>query len=131
MTCEEHGAGKVKAQRGALLLEQLIAIAILAMVVMSVFNLLVVGSLAGALAQDQSLATHLAQRRLEEIKAAGCDAAASLPRQPVDASQFRGYEWQVDVVDLAPQLKQVAATVYWRARGRERSVSLVTFVRGR
>lgn len=117
------------AQRGAILLEYLIATLVLAIVVTGVFGLLSVGYLSAAMAQDFSLATNLAQRRLEEIKAAGCEAAASIPRQPVDASRFRGYEWEVEAIAVAPQLKEVRATVYWKARGRERSVSLVTVVR--
>ncbi len=118
-------------QRGAVLMEHLVAVAILGLVVVATFSLLAVGTLAGALAQDQSQATYLAQRLLEQVKAGGYEAATSLPQQPIDPARFPGYEWQVDVVERQPQLKEVTATVYWMARRRERSVRLVTNLRGR
>lgn len=119
----------MRSQLGAILIEHLVAIVVLAIVVTGVFTLLSVGSLSQALAQDLSLATNLAQRRLEEVRAAGYENAASLPRQPVDPAAFRGYEWQVEVIDQASGLKQITATVYWNRRGHERSVRLVALLR--
>lgn len=118
-------------QRGAVLMEHLVAVAILGLVAVAAFNLLAVGTLAGVLARDQSQATYLAQRLLEEVKAAGYEAATSLPRQPIDPARFPGYEWQVDVLEREPQLKEVSATVYWTGHRRERSVGFVTNLRGR
>jgi len=123
--------GGVNDQRGAILMEHLVAVAILGLVVVATFNLLAVGTLAGVLAQGQSQATYLAQRLLEQVKAGGYESAIFLPRQPVDPVQFPRYEWQVDVVERQPQLKEVTATVYWMMRGRERTVNLVTNLRGR
>ena len=118
-------------QRGAMLMEHLVAVAILGLVVVATFNLLAVGALAGALAQRQAEATNLAQRLVEEVKGAGYEAATSRARQPVDSDRLPGYEWQADVAERGPALKEVRTTVYWTTRGRERSVSLMTYVRGR
>ncbi len=115
-------------QRGATLIEHVVAVVILAIGVASVLNLLVVGYLSSAMARDMSVGTGLAQRLLEEARAAGWDAAVPRPRQPVQSSAS-GYEWQLDVLERAAGLKEVTASVYWRTRGRERSVSLVTLVR--
>ncbi|MGH2359822.1 MAG: hypothetical protein ACRDGM_04675 [bacterium] len=111
-------------------MEHLVAVAVLGLVVVAVFNLLAVGALAAMLAQRQSQGTDLAQRLLEEVRAAGYEAALSRHRQFVDSTRYPGYEWQVDVTEREPQLKEVAATVYWTSR-RERSVSFVTYLRGR
>jgi Tfp pilus assembly protein PilV len=119
------------ADGGATLIEHVIAVAVLAVVVTSVLTLLSVGYLAENLAQDQSLAVNLAQQKLEEIRAGGVEAAAPAERQPVALAASGGYEWQVEVTDVAPRLRQVTAIVYWKTRGRERSVTLVTLLGGR
>jgi Tfp pilus assembly protein PilV len=121
----------MQTQRGALLIEHLIALGILAVAVASVSTLLSVGYLAENLAQDQSTATNLAQRKMEELRARGFEAATSLARQPIDPSAFEGYDWQVEVAEVAPQFKEITATVYWNSHGRERSVTLVTALGGR
>ncbi len=120
--------GRVQMQRGSVLLEQLVAMVILAIAAASVFSLLSLGYLAAAMAQDVTVATNLAQRKLEETKAADYAVAVSLRRQAADAPAFSGFEWAIDVLEQQPGLKEVLATVYWKARGRERSVRLVTVV---
>ena len=118
-------------QRGALLLECLVAVMVLAVAVTMLLNLIAVGYLAQGLARDQSVATSLAQRRLEEMREAGPQAVVSDPRRPVDETAHGRFEWEVYVVDRPANLKEVIATVYWMARGRERSVQLATYLRGR
>lgn len=117
------------AGRGAILIEHVVATSVLAVVVIGVLSLLSVGYLSTVIARDLSLATNLAQRKLEEVRAAGCEAAASIPRQPVDARAPQGYEWEVEVLEQSPGLKEVKATVYWKVRGRQRSLNLVTLMR--
>ena len=118
-------------ERGGLLVEHLVAIVILAMVVAATFNFMAIGLLAQSLARDHTLATNLAQRKMEEIRAAGPEITASQPRQIADVAAGRRFAWEVNVVDRAADMKEVTATVYWNTRGRERQVSLVTYVRGR
>ncbi|MGQ0549187.1 MAG: hypothetical protein ACT4PY_05930, partial [Armatimonadota bacterium] len=50
-------------------------------------------------------------------------------RQPLDPERFPRHEWQVDVANVDAALRQVTVTIWWPQRGRERSVSLTTFVR--
>ncbi len=121
----------MEAERGALLLECLVSVMILGVAVTMLLNLLAVGYLAQALARDQSLATSLAQRRLEEMREAGPQAVVSDPRRPVDEAAYRRFEWEVHVANGSANLKEVTAIVYWTARGRERSVQLATYLRGR
>jgi Tfp pilus assembly protein PilV len=117
-------------QRGAILTEHLVAVSVLGIVVVAVFGMLAAGSLAATISQRQSQATNLAQHQLEEVRAAGYEAAISRPRRAVGPSRLPGYEWQLDVRVWGPGLKQVESTVYWTTR-RERRVSFVTYLRDR
>lgn len=119
----------MRAQHGVVLLEYLIAAFLLAIVVVGVLNLLSVGYLSAGMAQHFNLATSLAQGRLEEVKAAGCDAAVSVPREPVDTVRFPGYDWEVEVTERASGLAEARTTVYWRDGRTERHVTLVTLLR--
>lgn len=116
-------------QRGAIFIEHLMAIVLLGIVVAGVFNMLSVGQLSRMLARDMSVAANLAQRRVEEMRAADFAAIVSTPREPIDVAGFPGHSWEVEVSEQGGGLKQVTATVYWSSRGRERSVRLVTLVR--
>ena len=114
--------------RGSVLIEQILAIALLSVVVVSLFSLLATGSMAGQLAQELSLAGALAAQKLEETLASR-EEPTEVPRQLLDPRRFPGYEWQVTVTEVAPALQQVTVTVWWLRRGYQRSVSLTTLVR--
>lgn len=111
-----------------MLLDQIVAIALLGVLVASIFSVLTAGSLAAQMAREFSLAGGLAAKKLEEITAA-CEEPAGVSRQALDPQRFPRYEWQVDVAEVTPPLCQVTVTVWWPQRGRERSVSLTTLVR--
>ena len=114
--------------RGSVLVEQVVAIALLGLLLVGVFSLLATGSLAARLARELSTAGNLAAEKLEDvIQNPGAPAVVS--REPVDRERFPRYEWGVGVTEVAPALRQVTVTVWWPQRGRERSVSLTTLVR--
>lgn len=114
--------------RGSVLLEQLLAISVLGILVVSVFSVLTTGSLAAQMAQKLSLASGLAAEKLEEISAR-CEGSAEASRRPFDPKRFPGYQWKAAIAEVAPGLCQTTVTVWWPERGRERSVSLTTLVR--
>ncbi len=114
--------------RGSLLLEHLVAMALLSLMVVSVFSMLSTGSWAAQRAKETRLAGSLAAQKLEELTAR-CDDTTDISRQPFDPVRFPGYQWLADVTQVAPSLRQVTVTVSWPARGQERSVSLTTLVR--
>lgn len=116
-------------QRGALLLEHLLAVIMLAIAVPGVFTLMLIGHLAATTAREVSIATYLAQRRIEGVRAVPYDALGSTPREPADTALLRQSTWEVEVVEVDATLKEVRATVYWKARTSDRNVSLVTLVR--
>jgi type II secretory pathway pseudopilin PulG len=114
--------------RGSLLIEHLVAMALLSLLVVSVFSMLSTGSWAAHRAKETRLAGTLAAQKLEELTAR-CDDTTDVSRQPLDPVRFPGYQWLADVTQVAPSLRQVTVTVSWPARGQERSVSLTTLVR--
>jgi Tfp pilus assembly protein PilV len=120
---------QIRSERGALLMECLVAVMVLGVAVTMLFNLIAVGYLARSLARDQQTATALAQQRLESVLDAGPQAIRSEPRSLVDDAIHHRFEWEVDVVERPPKLKEVTAIVYWTSRGRERSVRLATYLR--
>ncbi len=114
--------------RGSLLLEHLVAMVLLSLLVVSVFSMLSTGSRAAQMAKETRLAGSLAAQKLEELTA-GCDDTTDVSRQPLDPVRFPEYQWQADVTQVAPSLRQVTVTVSWPTRGQEHKVSLTTIVR--
>ncbi len=114
--------------RGSILIEQLVAIALMSIMLVSVFSLLTAGALAAQMAQEFGLAGGLAAQKLEEITGGREEPTGGL-RQPIDPDRYPRHEWQADVTDVDAALRQITVTVWWRQRGRERSVSLTTLVR--
>ncbi|MDR7518381.1 MAG: hypothetical protein QN131_00150 [Armatimonadota bacterium] len=114
--------------RGSVLLEQLVAIAVLGLLVVSTFSLLTTGTLAAQTAQKMSVAGTLAAQKLEEFSGQ-CGEFTTTPRQPLDPQQFPGYQWRAVVEEAAPGLCRVTVTVWWPVRGQERQTSLSTLAR--
>ena len=114
--------------RGSLLIEHLVAMALLGLLVVSVFSLLSTGSRAAQMAKEARIAGSLAAQKLEELTAR-CDRTTDVSPQPLDPARFSGYQWQADVTEVAPNLRQMTVTVKWVARGQERKVRLTTLVR--
>ncbi len=115
-------------ERGSILLEQLVALGLMSLMLVGLFSLLTAGALGAQMSSELSLAGGLAAQKLEEI-AGSREEPTNVLRQPFDSDRFPRYEWQVDVTDVDAALRQVTVTVWWSQRGRERSVSLTTFVR--
>ncbi len=113
--------------RGSVLIEQVLAVALMSLMLVSVFSLLTVGSLAAQSSQESSLAGGLAAQKLEQITGRWEDPA-EIPRQAL-GPQYPLHQWQVDVEDVDAALRAVTVTVSWPHRGRERSVSITTLVR--
>lgn len=114
--------------RGSILIEQLVAITLMGLLVVSIFSLLTTGSLGAQIARESSLAGGLAAQKLEEITGSW-EEPTPVDRGPLDPRRFPRHEWQVDVTDVDRTLRQVTVTVWWPHRGRQRSVSLTTLVR--
>ena len=112
--------------RGSILLDQMVALALLGLLVVSTFSLLTTGTLAAHLARESSVAGGLAAQKLEETLAS---EPAEVRRQLIDPVRFPRYEWQVSVMDADGPFQRVAVTVWWPLRNTMRSVTLTTLVR--
>lgn len=116
--------------RGSILVEQVIALALMSIMLVSIFSLLTAGSLAAQVSQEFSLASGLAAQKLEQIMGSREDPT-EVERQPLDPERYPKHYWQVDVSEVDATLHQVTVTVWWPFRGRERATSLTTLVRSR
>ncbi len=124
------GCSRPAREAGVTLIESLVAVTLLSVLAVTMFSLYSTGLAAAKLVQGLDEAALLAQQRLEQIKAtAGCNCGAlGQVREPVDPVHFPGYAWEVDTLEQAPGLQLVTVHVYWRHLGRERQVSLVTYI---
>ena len=74
------------------------------------------------------IATHLAQRRLEELRQTAYSSLSNASKASVSSpSGFSFFSRQVTVTTPYTNLKQVVVTVYWNAPGGETNVSLQTY----
>lgn len=115
-------------QRGSILIDQLVALALLGLLLVSVFSLLSTGTLAARLVRQSAQAGALAAQRLEETLSTPAGATETA-RQPLDPQRFPGYEWAIAVTDVDAAVQQVSVTVWWPVRATTRSVTLTTLVR--
>ncbi len=117
-------------EAGVTLIESLVAVTLLSVLAVTMFSLYSTGLAAAKLVQGLDEAALLAQQRLEQVKAtSGCNCGPlGHVREPVDAVLFPGYVWEVDALEQAPGLQLVTVHVYWRHLGRERQVSLATYI---
>ena len=76
--------GTPVSQRGSILIDQLVALALLGLLLVGVFSLLTTGSLAAQLVRQSTLAGGVAAQKMEEILNRS-EEPVSVPRQPVDA----------------------------------------------
>ena len=74
------------------------------------------------------IATHLAQRRMEELRNVAYGSLANESKASISSpSGFSRFSRQVTVTTPYTNLKQVVITVYWNAPGGETNVTLQTY----
>jgi hypothetical protein len=117
-------------QRGSILIDQLVALALLGLLLVGVFSLLTTGNLAAQLVRQSGLAGGLAAQKLEEILD-NPEEPQAVPRQAVDPVRFPRLEWEASVTDVDGLFRQVSVTVWWPLRTTRRSVTLTSLVRRR
>lgn len=109
------------------LVEILATLALVAIVLPSVMMGISLALAAADQARHQDEAASLAHTRLSELVATGETQQASLAGDFGD--DWPGYRWIAEVADWEDtRLRQLAVTVFWTNRGRERSVTLTTLV---
>ena len=82
----------------------------------------------GADGENVLIATHLAQRRLEELRNTAYGSLADESKASVASpSGYSRFSRQVTITTPYANLKQILVTVYWTPPGGETSVTLQTY----
>jgi type IV pilus assembly protein PilV len=117
------------AKAGFALLEILISILLFSAGVIGLVDLYGTALDSGLDAEQTAIAVQLSQKRMEEIRNL---AYASIVNESKTAlsSPFTAYSRSVTATEIGSPagLKQVTVTVFWYFKGRETSISLVTYV---
>ena len=109
------------------MLEVLLAVALLAGGVVALMELFQMAQAGSTDAESALTATHLAQRRLEELRnVAYANLTDETKAEVSSPSGFSQFKREVKVTTPYTNLKQVVVNVYWTTTNGETSVSLQT-----
>ena len=118
----------LRGRAGFTLLEVMLALVLFAVGTVAVIELLQRGQAGATDGEHVLIATHLAQRRLEELRNAAYASLADEAKASVATpAGYTRFSRQVAVTAPYTNLKQVVITVYWNAPGGETSVSVQTY----
>ena len=115
---------------GFSLLEVMIALAIVAIALVSLLGLSNRSILAQSKIQKLTSATLLAQQLISEQEVnAGKTGSAWEPQEDTFAVPFENFSWQISYQDtLISRVKQVTVTVSWGAAEKNEQVQIVSFL---
>ena len=106
----------------------MLALILLATGTVACIELMQRGQAGAADGENVLIATHLAQRRLEELRNTAYGSLANESKASVASpSGYTRFSREVTVTTPYTDLKQVVVTVYWNAPGGETSLSLRTY----
>ena len=119
----------MRKRSGFLLIELLVALAILAILAPALIGMLVVGTETLSRARMHTVAVNLARETMEYVRADGyCNAVTE---SVVEVEGFPGYgrEVEVSLVEIGEgiRVKEVRVTVNWNVSGQAQDVALVTY----
>ena len=110
------------------LLETVIAVVLFAVGTVAVVEVLHRAQAGAADGENVLIATHLAQRRLEELRNTAYASLANETKASIASpSGYSRFSRQVTVTTPYTNLKQIVVTVYWTPTGGETSVALQTY----
>jgi prepilin-type N-terminal cleavage/methylation domain-containing protein len=118
-------------ETGFSLLEVMVAVIVLAFGLLAIMHLFPVGLRASKISQDTTVASFLAQTKIEELKNTGW-AQLSIGSTTEDYGEITGYPGfkrlttVQDVETTDPGLKRITVEVFYKPHGAERSIKLVT-----
>ena len=117
--------------RGFTLLEMMLALALFATGTVAVVELLQRAHAGVGDGESVLIATHLASRRLEELRNTAYASLADETKASIGSpSGYSRFSREVAVTTPYTNLEQVVVTVYWTATGGETNVSLRTYRSG-
>ena len=112
-------------KRGFLLVELLVALAVLSIVVVPLMMLLTLGAETQSRARMHTVAATLAREKMEEVRSGGFCTVTSEGESEVDG--FERFRRKVDVVDET-LVKEVRVTVTWEVGGELQALEIITFL---
>lgn len=115
-------------ESGYLLMEVLVALAVLAIVVGPLLGLFSVGSETLAWSRRHTVAVYLAKEAVEDVKRGGFCAAVTCDWGNVDG--FGGFERRVEVMEYIDgrELKKITVRVAWRVSNVLQEAVLTTYL---
>ena len=121
---------RILSKKGFTLVELMVAVAILAIAAIGIFQAYTTGFQAMADSKDRTVATNIAQKKLEEIKNS---VKVAYPYYNIETQELNGKTFTIIVTTKVPppkpNLEQVIVTVSWKNRnGIEKNVQLETLV---
>ncbi len=121
---------RVQAQSGASFIEVLAAVSVFSIVVIGLSPALLSARKVAELGKNQSIATALAQDKIEQLRVSSTVSSGSDgPLQPNGASGgIFSRSWTVSADSPIDNVNRVTVTVTWRERPNTSSVTLVTLV---
>jgi Tfp pilus assembly protein PilV len=117
-------------EHGVSLLEMMMATVLLTVGMVAVMQAFGSGLFADTNVENNTIALHLAQEKVEELRGSAFASVVNESRASNEAALGTFgtvFDRQVIVSNLAPDLKQVDIYVYWVPRGQEVNVRLVTY----
>ena len=115
-------------RRGFTLLETMLALALFAVGTVALMELLQRAHAGIADGESILIASHLGQRRLEELRNTAYSSLTNESKASVSSpSGYSRFSRQVTVTTPYTNLKQIVVTVYWTGPGGETNVSLQTY----
>ncbi|OIQ58216.1 hypothetical protein MOTE_21480 [Moorella thermoacetica] len=113
-----------RSESGFMLLEVMVAVLILGIVIAGVIDIFIRSNYQVTSSYLTLQAIHLAQARLEELKATTYENVSNVDKTPYPGKPGFSYSVQVSPSVLGYNLKTVTVTIYYIERGNEKSLSL-------
>jgi len=122
-------------RKGFTLIEIIMAMAILAVAVIGVVQLLPTGIRASRSSEMMSKAVFIAQEKTEELKLAGFDVI-SAENPAIDLEGESGdYAWEAEVSEVSldglissDDVRQLTMRISWQERGKTQSEEFITYI---
>ena len=119
-----------KTSKGFSLLEVMVAVVVLAFGLLAIMHLFPIGLKASKISQDTTVASFLAQSKIEELRNTGWSQIAGGTEAYGGITDSPGFKRVTTISDVdavnEPKLKKVVVEVFYKPYGAERSVKLVT-----